>query len=98
MTELIFPIIASAASEYDVTIEDILSRSRRRDVTEARHMAMLIAREKLGLTYPHLGALFDRKHSAVIIGTRVLKDHMSVYKRTRQRYEKILANYEKWIH
>lgn len=97
MTELILPIIASAASEYDVTIEDILSRSRRRDVSEARHMAMLIAREKLGLTYPYLGSLFDRRHSAVIIGTRVLKDHMSVYKRTRQRYEKVLANYEKWV-
>lgn len=97
MTELILPIIASAASEYDVTIEDILSRSRRRDVSEARHMAMLIAREKLGLTYPYLGSLFDRRHSAVIIGTRVLKDHMSVYKRTRQRYEKILADYEKWV-
>lgn len=97
MTELILPIIASAASEYDVTIEDILSRNRRRDVSEARHMAMLIAREKLGLTYPYLGALFDRKHSAVIIGTRELKNHMSVYKRTRQRYEKILENYEKWV-
>lgn len=96
MTNLILPILATTASEYDVTIEDILSRRRRRRESEARHMAMLIVREKLGLTFPLIGELFNRKHSAVIIGTRALKDRMSVYKRTRQRYEKILNNYENW--
>lgn len=53
-----------------VTLDDITSRSRTKSVAEARAVAMWLAREKLGLSYPELGREFGRDHTSCITAVR----------------------------
>ena len=55
-----------------VTIELVLSHSRRRAIVWARHELWALCRDLEGrnLSYPDLGELFDRDHTTIICGIR----------------------------
>jgi len=46
--------------------KEVAGRSRTADVVRVRHAVMWILRDRADLSYPQIGRLFDRHHTAVI--------------------------------
>jgi len=61
--------IAYIAAAHDVSVDDIMSQSRRRTVNRARHEAFALLRSA-NYSYNKIGAVFRRDHSTVLAGIR----------------------------
>jgi chromosomal replication initiator protein len=59
-------IIATVAARYGVTREELLAHGRTQPATTARQVAMRLARELTGKSYPEIGRAFSRDHATVI--------------------------------
>lgn len=71
-------IIQAVADFYDVSGQDLLSRSRRKDVVRPRQVAMFLMREELQASFPGIGnQLGGRDHSTA----------MHAYEKIRQELE-----------
>jgi chromosomal replication initiator protein len=71
------------AARFDVTREQLQSRSRDRTVVLARGIAMLLARRHTSMSFPEIGRAMGRKnHSTVLMATqrveRMLRDDAAV--------------------
>ena len=61
-------IIDVACQVLKVKREDVLSKSRNREIVECRHIAMSIIRMNSGMALIKIGAMFNRDHSTVLYG------------------------------
>lgn len=61
-------IIAEVLEDYPgITIADILSQRRRRDLVQARHACMKAVHERRpDMSFPQLGRVFSRDHSSIL--------------------------------
>ena len=79
--------------EGSLTREDLVSKSRSRPLTTARHVAMYLTRECTGLSLIKIGELFDRDHTTVLHGIRKTEELMrargSVYTQVQALTRKI---------
>ncbi len=65
------------AGSWRVSIEALVSKTRTRNVTEARHVAMYAIREILGMPLAEIGNLFGgRDHSTVLYSIRKVEGRM----------------------
>lgn len=63
-------VIEVTAEHFDLTADDILGQVRFRAVNYARRIAMFIARERLGHSYPEIGIAFRRDHTTVMVAVK----------------------------
>lgn len=61
--------IRDVSAATGVSVDDLLGRGRRRKITQARQLAMFIAREK-GAAYSAIARVFGRDHTTIIHGVR----------------------------
>lgn len=61
-------LIATVAQEHGVSPAELLGTSRHRHIITAKQAAMLAVRERMGLSYPVIGELFNRDHTTVLHG------------------------------
>jgi chromosomal replication initiator protein len=61
-------VLELVASRSGVSVEALLSGRRSAPLTEARHLAMYLARTLTDLSLPILGRLFMRHHTSVLYG------------------------------
>jgi chromosomal replication initiator protein len=61
-------ILAETALYFGLTRADLVSKSRSRPLTTARHVAMYLVRECTGLSLLKIGELFERDHTTVMHG------------------------------
>lgn len=73
--------IAYIAAAHDTSVSDIMSESRRRTATRARHEAFALLRSA-NYSYSTIGVVFHRDHSTVIAGIR---SHMARQQREANR-------------
>lgn len=60
-------VVEEVAREFGVSVEQLCGLSRRREVVQARHVAMYVLRENRGLSFPLIGrALGGRDHTTVL--------------------------------
>ena len=75
--------------------EDLLSKSRSRPLTTARHVAMYLLRELTGLSLIKIGELFERDHTTALHGIKKIEALMpargSVYRQVQELTKKIRA-------
>ncbi len=63
-------ILSVVARHYNVTEADLLGRSRRKAIAQARQMVMYLAREETRTSLPQIGhALGGRDHTTVLYGS-----------------------------
>lgn len=63
-------ILSVVARHYNVSEEDLLGRSRRKEIAQARQMVMYLAREETSTSLPQIGqALGGRDHTTVLYGS-----------------------------
>lgn len=67
-------ILQQVGERLNVSLPDMVGQSRRHELVVARQAAMLLCRNKLGLSYPELGRIFGgRDHSTIIHGIRKIQ-------------------------
>jgi len=58
-------IVKLLARYTGVTPSELVGPSRLGYIVEARHAAMVIMRERMGLTYPHIAKIMGNRHHSV---------------------------------
>jgi chromosomal replication initiator protein len=86
-------IMDETAKYFGLGREDLVSKSRSRPLTTARHIAMYLLRELTGLSLIKIGELFDRDHSTALHGIQKVEGQMpvrgSTYKQVQDLTKKI---------
>lgn len=60
-------VVISVAEFYDVTVDDLIGSSRKKELVEPRQIAMFIMREELHSSFPAIGhELGDRDHTTAM--------------------------------
>jgi chromosomal replication initiator protein len=88
-------ILDETARYFGLTVHDLVSKSRSRPLTTARHVAMYLVRETTGMSLPKLGELFERDHTTVMHGIakidRNMRNREPVYRQV-QDLSRIIRN------
>lgn len=72
-------IIEGVASFYSLSTDELLSRDRRQTISNARQVAMYLARDLTSLSYSSIGVRFGgRDHSTVIYACEKVEDQLDV--------------------
>ena len=66
--------INAVAQITDVTIEQLLSKSRVQHICEARHITAYVLRTLLGYSTNAVGKMLNRTHASVIRSSRMCQD------------------------
>jgi chromosomal replication initiation ATPase DnaA len=69
-------IIREVCDRYELTEEELKSRSHRRDLVFPRHLAMYLLKEETNLTLSAIGRSFGRDHTTVIHAIKNIKDYI----------------------
>ena len=70
-------ILDETAKYLSLAAGDLMSKSRSRPLTQARHIAMYLTRECTGLSLLKIGEIFGgRDHATVLHGIRKVEDEM----------------------
>lgn len=84
MNEAESNILQAVAKEYGVSVDDIMSNSRRSDIAEARQVSMCLFAETSGYEPERIGRVFRRNRATVIYAICKIRDLASVDKRTQR--------------
>ncbi len=70
-------IIGKVAAAFGVTVKELSGPSRLRRVLVPRQVAMFLARETCGLSFPRLAAAFGRDHTTVLHAVRKIEAELA---------------------
>ncbi len=71
-------ILDAAAELFAIPLEQIIGTSRRRNLVDARQVAMYVTRHMTDLSFPEIGRAFgDRDHTTVIHAVRKIESRMT---------------------
>ncbi len=59
-------ILKSVADFYNITVPDLITRGRKKEVVEPRQVAMFLLRDILEMSYPYIGEKLGRDHTTAI--------------------------------
>lgn len=65
VAETVDNILEVTARKYEVSVEQILGKSRTKDIKTARNVAMYVIKRVLDLSLPAIGKMMNRDHSTV---------------------------------
>lgn len=93
-------VLKSAAEFYNISLADLVKRSRKKEVVKPRQVAMFLLREETKLSFPEIGQkLGGRDHSTVIHACEKIKSESSVDEPLKQELvlirERIYNSFEK---
>jgi chromosomal replication initiator protein len=88
-------ILEETALYFGLDQEDLLSKSRSRPLTTARHVSMYLLRELTGLSLIKIGEYFNRDHTTALHGIKKIEALMpargSTYRQVQELTKKIRA-------
>ena len=74
-----FGFLKAVADFYDLSLADLIKRSRKKEVVKPRQVAMFLLREETKLSFPEIGQkLGGRDHSTVIHACEKIKGEIAV--------------------
>lgn len=60
-------VVALVARHFEISLDDLASPSRKREIVQARQVAMFLLRNELDLSYASVGALFGGRDHATVM-------------------------------
>ncbi|MDR3310637.1 MAG: chromosomal replication initiator protein DnaA [Oscillospiraceae bacterium] len=86
-------IIEETASYYGRTPDDLRGKSRPKDLTRVRHVAMYLVRTMTGLTYEGIGDVFGgRDHTTVMSGISNIEEEQKASAQLRDELRDLNSN------
>jgi chromosomal replication initiator protein len=83
-------VLEAAATYHQLSMDDLISKRRTREVTRARHVAIYLAREETDASLPQIGeALGGRNHSTVLHGYQKIADEIEADDDLREEIDAI---------
>ena len=73
-------IVENTAEFYRLNPDAIFSKSRLRDIADARQMIMYLCKKHTDLSSPAIGAKLNRKHATVLHGISAVTERLEVSK------------------
>jgi chromosomal replication initiator protein len=61
-----YQILKAVADFYNVSVDDLAQRNRKKEVVEPRQVAMFLLRDILEMSYPYIGKKMGRDHTTAI--------------------------------
>jgi len=78
-------VVAAVAQFYDVSLEDIVGTSRKKELVEPRQMAMYVLREELHSSFPAIGQeLGGRDHTTAMHACTKITNQITSDEKTKQ--------------
>lgn len=77
VSDTIDRIIECVSRRYNVPIEEIMGKSRKKETKTARNVAMYVVRSVTGSSLPQIGQVFDRDHSTVHSNISMIEQELS---------------------
>ncbi len=91
--------IQRLVSEYfNIPVEDLRKKSRKRDVVVARQLSMYFAKEFTTESLKNIGEYFDKDHSTVLYSHKAVRDMMDTDTGFRETVDKIKRQVELNLH
>ena len=84
-------IVENTAEYYHLSPDTIFTRSRLRDIADARQMIMYLCKKHTDLSLPGIGAKLNRKHATVIHGINAIADRLEYSRELTEAVEQIEA-------
>ena len=91
VAETVDSILEVTARKYDVTVEDILGKSRTKNIKTARNVSMYVIKTILGLSLPAIGRMMNRDYSTVHSNIGNVEAEMSVDDKLNNEIMEIIA-------
>lgn len=71
--------IAKCCADYfGITVKDLKSTARQQKIAKARHIAVYLARDVLGMSYESIGDFFAKKHTTIMYSCDLVSDKLKV--------------------
>lgn len=81
-------IIETVVKFYDIHLNDMVQRSRKKNLVKPRQVAMYLLREELGYSYPNIGEKFgDRDHTTIIHACEKIRNAVNNNKELTQEID-----------
>ena len=91
VAETVDTILEVTARKYDVTVEEILGKSRVKNIKTARNMAMYVIKTVLGLSLPAIGRMMNRDYSTVHSNIASIEKEISIDDKLSSEIQEIIA-------
>lgn len=88
-------IIDEVEKYYHLPSGSLVTKKRSNDVAYPRHIAMYLAREVLGESYPLIGEVFNRDHSTVMSAVKKVRTNLSGDKELAEKLQELVNNIRK---
>ena len=89
-------VIDKVAKYYDLSGKDLYGTSRVKNIKSARQVAMYLLKDQLGLSTVRIGQEFDKDHTTIMHGIKVIETALKTDFNLRQQIsdlrEKIYAS------
>ncbi len=85
------------AEYFYISSDDLLSSVRRRNFSIARHVAIYILKEKIGLGVMRISQLFNKDHSSIIYAVSRIKHEMENDLKMRSKVLQLIENFLSYI-
>src|SRR5205814_8774400 len=82
-------ILEETAAYFGLERVDLVSKSRSRPLTTARHMAMYLLRELTGLSLIKIGEQFERDHTTALHGIKKIESLMAARGSVFRQFEEL---------
>lgn len=84
-------IAMSVAEFYNITVDDLIKQSRRKEYVKPRQIAMYVSRKELGSSFPTIGEFYGgRDHTTVMHGVEKIEKLMVQTDSLKQEVDLIL--------
>jgi chromosomal replication initiator protein len=84
-------IAMSVAEFYNITVEDLIKQSRRKEYVKPRQIAMYVSRKELGSSFPTIGEFYGgRDHTTVMHGVEKIENLLAQTESLKQEVDLIL--------
>ena len=84
-------IIDIVASFYNVSVDDVKSTNRAAKTAYARQVAIYLAKEMTGESFPYIGDCFNRKHTTIMYSHQKVKTDIAIDRHLAQDINELTA-------
>lgn len=84
-------IIDIVAGYYNVSVDDIKSTNRAAKTAYARQVAIYLAKEMTGESFPYIGDCFNRKHTTIMYSHQKVKSDIAIDRHLAQDITELTA-------
>lgn len=86
-----FEMVANAvASYFKVKPDSLFTATRKREISDARQVAMYLAKKLVGMSYKNIGMQFGRTHATVLYAYRTIDERLQINKELRKSIDTII--------